>query len=76
MDDIILKLKDAQLKAWQLISVAEQKGFITAGQTEKELNENIYQLAKELFGIKKFCTNVLSAPERTPYSLTKRIRKI
>jgi Xaa-Pro aminopeptidase len=54
MADIILKLKDAQLKAWQLISVAEQKGFITAGQTEKDLNENIYQLAKELFGIKKF----------------------
>ena len=54
MDNVILKLKEAQNKALQLIKVAEQKGYIVAGQTEKELNEKLYQLATDLLGIKKF----------------------
>ena len=54
MNEIELKLKDAQNKAEYLFLVAEQKGYFVAGQTEKELNTKIYDLAYELFGIKKY----------------------
>ncbi|CAN5320878.1 hypothetical protein BH10BAC1_BH10BAC1_18820 [soil metagenome] len=54
MTDIQLKLKDAQNKALLLMEMAAQNNLIVAGQTEKMLNEKIYELAKEQFGITKF----------------------
>jgi Xaa-Pro aminopeptidase len=48
------KLLDAQRKAEALFQTAEEKGFLVPGQTEKELNTRIYQLAEELFGIRKY----------------------
>lgn len=48
------KLLDAQRKAQHLFHIAEERGYFTAGQTEKDLNNRVYALAEELFGIKKF----------------------
>lgn len=48
------QLIEAEHKAWQLFKAAEERGLIVAGKTEKQLNSEIYKLAKELLGIKKF----------------------
>lgn len=48
------QLIEAEEKAWQLFKIAEERGLIVAGKTEKQLNKEIYALAKELLGIKKF----------------------
>src|ERR1700677_3849131 len=44
----------AQAKAEQLFREIEQRNLICAGISEKELSEQIYKLAQELFGIKKY----------------------
>lgn len=54
MNHFECRLKDAQQKAEQLFAVAEQRGLLTWGQTEKELNAKIYDLALELFDIHKY----------------------
>lgn len=50
----LIKLKEAETKALRLFHAIEEKGLIHAGQTELELNNKIYSLAKEVFGIDKF----------------------
>jgi Xaa-Pro dipeptidase len=47
-------LKAAELKAEALFREIEQRGLIRPNITERELNTEIYQLANELFGIKKY----------------------
>jgi len=47
------ELLEAKKKAEHLFRETEQRGLITVGITEKELSDKIYQLAQELFGIKK-----------------------
>lgn len=47
-------LANAQIKAEKLFSEIEARGLIRAGVTEKELNKEVYQLAQELHGIKKY----------------------
>lgn len=54
MTEIENRLKEAQNKAETLFQTAEQRGFFYAGQSEKELNTKIFDLANELYGIKKF----------------------
>ncbi len=49
-----LKLKDAQAKAEQLFAEAERRGYIIACATEQELNTRMYELAFEMFGIRKY----------------------
>jgi Xaa-Pro dipeptidase len=44
----------AREKAQMLFRETEQRGFMQPGVTEKELSERIYQLAQELFGIRKY----------------------
>ncbi|MEO5645506.1 MAG: M24 family metallopeptidase [Bacteroidia bacterium] len=44
----------AEEKAWQLFKAIEANGLITPGKSEKQLNAEIYKLAKEMFAIKKF----------------------
>ncbi len=51
---MIQALVQAEAKAAQLFDTAEQRHFFVGNQTEKELNERLYQLAEELFGIKKY----------------------
>lgn len=51
---IIEELIDAQDKALRMIEVAEKRAFFKNSKTEKELNTLLYELAFELYGIKKF----------------------
>lgn len=70
MDKITEELLNAQNKAFHLFKTAEQKGFFRAGQTEKELNSKLYDLAEELFGIRKYWhKRIVRAGENTlhPY---------
>jgi Xaa-Pro dipeptidase len=48
------ELLKAEEKALNLFHVAEMRGLIVAGKTEKQLNEELFGLAFELYGIKKF----------------------
>lgn len=48
------KLREAEHIAEQLFAAAESRGLIVAGKTENQLNTEIFQLADELFGIKKY----------------------
>lgn len=47
-------LQDAEAKAQILFNTIEERYLISAGKTEKELNSEVFELAFELFGIKKF----------------------
>ncbi|MCD6019177.1 MAG: aminopeptidase family protein [Bacteroidetes bacterium] len=52
--DKIKELQEAERKALHLFDVAETRGLIIAGKTEKQLNSELFDLAFELFGIKKY----------------------
>jgi Xaa-Pro dipeptidase len=47
------RLGDAQLKAEQLFDEIERRQIIRPGVTEKDVNEAIFALAKDLFGVEK-----------------------
>ena len=47
-------LRGAQAKAEQLFHEIESRGLVRAGVSEKQLNQEVYQLALELHGIKKY----------------------
>ena len=50
----LIQLIDAEKKAAILFQEIETKNIICPGKTEKELNQEIYSLAYDLFGIKKY----------------------
>ena len=54
MDPVKTKLIEAEEKAAELFRIAELRGLIVAGRTERQLNEEVFSLAKELFGIEKY----------------------
>ncbi|OME87888.1 aminopeptidase [Paenibacillus sp. FSL A5-0031] len=58
MDQSISKrhasLREAESKAEQLFKAIEDQGIIRPDVTEKQINREIYQLAFEMFGIKKY----------------------
>lgn len=45
---------EAEQIAQQLFHAIENRGLIQPGKSERELNEDIFKLADELFGIKKY----------------------
>jgi len=47
-------LIEAEKKAQNLFETIIQKQLIVAGKSEKQLNNEVYKIASELFGIKKF----------------------
>lgn len=47
-------LIDAEHKAQKLFDKIVQNNLIVAGKSEKQLNTEIYKIASEIFGIKKF----------------------
>jgi Xaa-Pro dipeptidase len=51
---MVQELLSAQAKADVLFNEAETRNYLVAGQTEKDLNTKLFQLAEELFGIKKY----------------------
>lgn len=54
MSGALKQLIEAESKAVKLFAEIENRKLICAGKTEKELNTEIYELAFELFGIKKY----------------------
>ena len=54
MTDTKNKLVDAEEKAIQLFDAIQNKGLIVAGKSENELNTEVFNLAAELFNIKKY----------------------
>src|ERR1700743_2133925 len=54
MDAVKQKLVNAEQKAAELFQAAEACNLIVPGKSEKQLNEEIFALAKELFGINKY----------------------
>lgn len=50
----VTELRIAQNKAERLFSEIEARGLIRAGITESLLNQDIYNLAKEMYGITKY----------------------
>ncbi|KAB2840032.1 MAG: aminopeptidase P family protein, partial [Melioribacteraceae bacterium] len=47
-------LREAETKADNLVKEIERRGLIRAGVSEKDLNDKVYELALELYGIKKY----------------------
>jgi Xaa-Pro dipeptidase len=54
MKNNIIELLDAERKALNLFNEAEKRNLIVAGKTEKQLNEDLFELAFEMFGIRKY----------------------
>ncbi|MEJ7673769.1 MAG: M24 family metallopeptidase [Chitinophagaceae bacterium] len=54
MTSTVEKLMEAEAKALQLFQTIETRKHIAAGKSEKQLNNEIYALAHELFGIEKY----------------------
>ncbi|MEP6947644.1 MAG: M24 family metallopeptidase [Ginsengibacter sp.] len=54
MDDIKQKLALAEQKAKELFKAIEDGGLITPGKSERALNDEIVNLAGDVFGIEKF----------------------
>ncbi len=54
MHNKLSKLLEAEEKANRLFAEISARGLIQSGLTEKELNARVYELAFELFGIKKY----------------------
>ncbi|WP_044641768.1 M24 family metallopeptidase [Risungbinella massiliensis] len=47
-------LREAERKAESLFKEVEKRNILRAGVTEKQINREVYQLAFEMFGIKKY----------------------
>ena len=54
MSGSLTQLIDAENKAERLFQEIENRNIIQSGKTEKEINNEIYDLAFDLFGIKKY----------------------
>jgi Xaa-Pro aminopeptidase len=54
MASTIEKLMDAEAKALQLFRAIDSRKLIVAGKSEKQLNDEIFALAFELFSIEKY----------------------
>ncbi|MBN08932.1 MAG: aminopeptidase [Flavobacteriaceae bacterium] len=54
MNDIKINLIEAEKKAANLFNEIEKRGLIIAGKSEKKLNGEIFDLALELYQIKKY----------------------
>lgn len=54
MTEQLQKLIEAEKKATLLFKIIEERKLIIEGKTERELNVEVYNLAQELLGIKKY----------------------
>ena len=75
MSHELAQLVEAEKKASELFKEIETRGIIRAGKTENEINKNIYDLAFEMFKIKKYWHKELSDLVLTLFSLMTRILK-
>lgn len=60
---------EAEEIAQQLFHAVENRELIQPGKSEHELNEDIFKLADELYGIKNIGINALFAVASTPSCL-------
>lgn len=70
MNEILTRLIEAEYKAFELFDEAARRGLIVGGKTEKEVSNEIFDLAKEMFGIDKYWhKRIVRAGENTlcPY---------
>ena len=51
---MIKELITAEHKAAQLFAEIERRGYFEPGITEKDLNDRVFDLADEMFGIRKY----------------------
>lgn len=68
--DARIQLREAEEKASFLFSEIEKRRLIQSGKSEKQLNEEIFALARDLFGIEKYWhKRIVRAGENTlhPY---------
>ena len=66
----LTKLQEAEFLAVQLFSEIEGRGLIRGGRTEKEISQDVFALAHELYGIEKYWhKRIVRAGENTlcPY---------
>jgi Xaa-Pro aminopeptidase len=54
MTPVKQKLIEAEAIAARLFKATEDQSLIVPGKTERELNEDVFKLAEEMFGIKKY----------------------
>jgi Xaa-Pro dipeptidase len=54
MNQTLLNLTEAEKKAAILFQTIEERGIVQAGKSEHELNTAVFNLAFELFGIRKY----------------------
>lgn len=54
MNDQKSRLIEAEEKASQLFKAIEDRGLVISGKSELQLNKEVFKLAAELFGIKKY----------------------
>lgn len=54
MQNKVDQLKEAEAKALRLFAFLEDNQIIRSGISERELNDEIYSIAKNVFGIEKF----------------------
>ena len=52
--DRVAALRDAEAKAMQLFDEAVRRGLVVPGATERELSDQVRDLANEMFGVRKF----------------------
>ncbi|MBA3901726.1 MAG: aminopeptidase P family protein [Bacteroidetes bacterium] len=67
---MIQELISAQNMAEALFKEAEKRNYFVSGQTEKQLNDKLFKLAEDLYGIKKYWhKRIVRAGENTlfPY---------
>jgi Xaa-Pro aminopeptidase len=55
LEDVrVLALLDAQIKAQNLFTAIEEQGLIRPGRSETQINESIYALAQQMYGITRY----------------------
>ena len=68
MNEAKLRLIEAEKKASLLFDQISNRGLICPGKSENELNDNIFNLAYEMYGIKKYWhKRIVRAGENTLY---------
>ena len=72
----IESLRDAERKAHRLFDEVVARGLITVGVSERQLSDQIRDLAAEMFGPRSSGTSASFAPAPTPWSPTPKTRPI
>ncbi|HET6227079.1 MAG TPA: M24 family metallopeptidase [Bacteroidia bacterium] len=68
MNQILNKLIEAEEKAVNLFTTIKSSGLIVSGKSEKTLSKEIHQLAKNLYGVRKYWhKRIVRAGENTLY---------